>query len=66
VTLIEKLWDETITKKGQSTGKTQDLTPERLNHNALICGCFVASADKQSDNSALLLQLASIVAHCYN
>jgi len=31
----------------------------------VLCGCFVASAEKQSDNSALL-QLASIVAHCYN
>jgi hypothetical protein len=44
----------------------QDLTPELLKHNAAICGCFVASADKQSDSSALLLQLASIVAHGYN
>jgi hypothetical protein len=34
-------------------------------HNAAIYGCFVASAKKQADNSALW-QLASIVAHCYN
>jgi len=34
-------------------------------HNAALCGCFVAPAEKQSDNSALL-QLVSIVAYCYN